>query len=51
MGAGDGDRKIDGEDSEFDSDVRVGKRVLAADADVALAVVKERGAKEFVPTG
>ena len=51
MGAGDGDREIDGEDSEFDSDVRVGKRVLAADADVALAVVKERGAKEFVPPG
>ena len=43
MGAGDGDREIDGEDSEFDSDVRVGKRVLAADADVALAVKRREG--------
>jgi hypothetical protein len=48
---GAGDREVDGEDGEFDSDVRVGKRVLAADAGVARAVVKDRGTKEFVPPG
>ena len=51
VGAGDVDREVDGEDGEFDSDVRVGKRVLAADAEVARAVVKDRGTKEFVPPG
>ncbi len=49
MGACGGDREVDGEDGEFD--VRVEKRVLAADADVALAVVKDRGTMEFVPPG
>jgi hypothetical protein len=51
VGAGDVDREVDGEDGEFDSDVRVGKRVLAADAEVARAVVKDRGTREFVPPG
>jgi hypothetical protein len=49
VGACGGDREVDGEDGEFD--VRVEKRVLAADADVALAVVKDRGTMEFVPPG
>jgi hypothetical protein len=41
-------REVDGEDSEFARDIRVRGGVLTADADVSLAVVKDRGAKELV---
>jgi hypothetical protein len=44
-------RKIHGEDSEFAGDIRVREGVLTPDADVALAVAEDGGAKELVPGG